>query len=318
MRKSIFLILFLSTSLFLFAGDSTETKISEKDLAEFTAYFKKLDSVEAQMKYQTGRIKLSNNIASLNVPSGFKFVNAEQSRYIIEKLWENLPDESVLGMIVKDSFAVNKLTGGWAFIVSYDAMGYVKDDDADAINYNDLLKESQENQKKANLERKKLGYDAMEIIGWASQPYYDKQQKVLHWAKNLKIEGSETNTLNYDVRVLGRKGVLSLNAVASMEDLQDVKKNIPQILAMSEFESGNKYSEFDPSVDAVAAWTIGGLVAGKVLAKAGFFVVLLKSWKIIALAIAGAGGTIWRFITGKRKSEQFVPEQIPPPNEPIA
>jgi uncharacterized membrane-anchored protein len=115
-------------------------------------------------------------------------------------------------------------------------MGYVKDDDADAINYDDLLKESQENQKKANLERKKLGYDGMEIVGWASQPYYDKQQKVLHWAKNLKIEGSETNTLNYDVRVLGRKGVLSLNAVASMDDLQDVKESIPQILAMSEFE----------------------------------------------------------------------------------
>jgi uncharacterized membrane-anchored protein len=48
-------------------------------------------------------------------------------------------------------------------------------------------------------------------------------------------------------------------------------------------------------VDEVAAWTVGGLVAGKVMAKAGFFVVLLKFWKVIALAVAGAGSFVWRW-----------------------
>ncbi len=84
--------------------------------------------------------------------------------------------------------------------------GYVKDTDADDINYDDLLKDLKEGQKKANLERKKLGYGDMNIVGWASKPFYDKQNKVLHWAKELSSSRSnEDNTLNYDIRVLGTK-----------------------------------------------------------------------------------------------------------------
>ena len=59
-----------------------------------------------------------------------------------------------------------------------------------------------------NIERKKLGYSTLNLVGWASKPYYDGKNKVLHWAKELKVEGDEGNTLNYDVRVLGRKFLL--------------------------------------------------------------------------------------------------------------
>jgi uncharacterized membrane-anchored protein len=165
-------------------------------------------------------------------------------------------------------------------------------------------------QELANAERQKLGYDQLHLVGWASKPFYDKENKVLHWAKELDVDGSEEHTLNYDVRVLGRKGVLSLNAVASIKDLEEVRKNVPAILKMSNFEAGYKYSEFNPDIDEVAAWTIGGLVAGKILAKAGLFVVLIKFWKLIALAIAGAGGSIWRFITGRRKQDDYSVENL--------
>ena len=70
-----------------------------------------------------------------------------------------------------------------------------------------------------------------------------------------------------------------------------------------EFNQGNKYSDFNPSVDKVAAWTIGGLVAGKVLAKAGLFAIILKFGKVIILGLAAVGGTIWKFITGKKGEE---------------
>ncbi len=316
MKKMLWSLLLFFPSLLLFAGDSTETKLAEAEMQKFNAYLQKLDSAEKAINYQAGQIQLSNGVAGLNVPKGFKFIPAEQSRFILEDLWENLPDKSVLGMIVKDSFHINSLTTDWAFIVSYDPMGYVKDSDADDINYDDLLKEIKEGQREANMERKKLGYAGMEIIGWASKPYYDKEQKVLHWAKEFKVEGSENNTLNYDVRVLGRKGVLSLNAVANMGQLADVKKYIPEILGMAQFESGHKYSEFDPQIDEVAAWTIGGLVAGKVLAKAGFLAILLKFWKLIAIGLVAFGGTIWKFITGrKNKEEELAVETVSDTNQ---
>jgi uncharacterized membrane-anchored protein len=112
------------------------------------------------------------------------------------------------------------------------------------------------------------------------------------------------------VRLLGRKGVLSFNAVGSMEQLPDVKPQINNLIAAATFKEGHRYADFDPSIDKFAAVTIGGLVAGKVLAKVGalaliakfgkvILLFLLKFWKLIAVAIVGAVASIRRFITGK-------------------
>jgi uncharacterized membrane-anchored protein len=54
----------------------------------------------------------------------------------------------------------------------------------------------------------------------------------------------------------------------------------------------------------VAAWTVGGLVAGKVLAKVGFFAGLLKFWKVIAIGLAAAGTAIWRFFNRNKETTE--------------
>jgi uncharacterized membrane-anchored protein len=304
---SFSLLLFLSNAGYSNDKDSTvKNAASEEQIEELANLFARLDSIEGSLQYEHGLIKLQNGNASLNVPQGFKFINAKQSQYILEDLWQNLPDASVLGMIVSDSFRINSMTNSWVFVVTYDGMGYVKDNDADDIDYDDLLKELQEGQKQANLERTRLGYGELNIVGWASKPFYDKQNKTLHWAKELTVTGNDDNTLNYDVRVLGRKGVLSLNAIAGMDQLEEVKKNIPAILKMASFEKGNTYSEFNPDVDEVAAWTIGGLVAGKILVKAGMLAGLLKFWKLIAIGLVAAGSFIWKMIHGKKQVEYAV------------
>ena len=45
----------------------------------------------------------------------------------------------------------------------------------------------------------------------------------------------------------------------------------------------------------MAAYSIGGLVAGKVLTKVGLFAVVLKFWKIGLPALAGAWTVLKRF-----------------------
>ncbi len=86
-----------------------------------------------------------------------------------------------------------------------------------------------------------------------------------------------------------------------MMELPDVQKNIEPVLASFNYADGNRYADFNPDLDEVAAWTIGGLVAGKVLAKAGILALLLKNLKLIALAIGGIGTAIWRWY--KKKTE---------------
>ncbi len=258
------------------------------------------DSLEASFTYQHGEIKLEDGIGTLNVPDGFRYLDAKQAAYVIHDLWGNPHGEGTLGMIVPENIGITD-DRSWAFIITYDEMGYVKDDDADDINYDELLEEMQTDAAAANEERVKEGYESIAIVGWAAKPYYDSEKKVLHWAKEIKFGESEGTTLNYNVRILGRKGVIVLNAVASMMELPDVQQNIEPVLASFSYTDGNKYADFNPEMDEVAAWTIGGLVAGKVLAKAGIFALLLKNIKLIALAIGGLATGIWRWY--KKKTE---------------
>ncbi|HXH19912.1 MAG TPA: DUF2167 domain-containing protein [Chitinophagales bacterium] len=274
--------------------DSDTLRVNADSLLQ--AYY---DSVESSFTYEHGDITLENGVATLRIPEGFKYLNATQSEIVLKDLWGN-PNGECLGMIFpKDMGPMTDAS--WAFVVTYDEIGYVKDDDADKIDYNDLLKEMQKETAEANQEREKLGYERVELVGWAAQPFYDKERKILHWAKELKFGDSEANTLNYNVRVLGRKGVMVMNAVGAIDQLPEVNSNISKVLDIVNFGEGQKYSDFDPDIDEVAAWTLGGLVAGKVLAKAGFLAFILKNIKLIILGVVAAAGGIWKLMSGRGK-----------------
>ncbi|RAW01630.1 DUF2167 domain-containing protein [Pseudochryseolinea flava] len=257
-----------------------------------------IDSLESKFHYQTGEIKIGDDIGTLSVPKGFAYVDPEQSQYVIHDLWGNPGGEGTLGMLVPENGGVMH-DESWAFIITYDESGYVEDGDADDIDYEELLTQMREDGATWNEERKKQGYEPIELVGWASTPYYDADKKVLYWAKELKFGEAELNTLNYDVRILGRKGHLQLQAVAGINQLATVQQNIPSVLTAFNYAEGKRYSDFDPDIDEVAAWTIGGLVAGKVLAKAGFFAVILKNIKLIGIAVMAAITALWKLFKKK-------------------
>lgn len=287
---------------------------AEAQAADEQAY---MDSVLNAFTFQHGTVELANGVATLNIPPGFKFLDGPQSSHVIVDLWGNPDAEGVMGMILPEQDNV-LADSSYAFVVQYDEMGYVKDDDADDIDYDDMLKELQEGETEINQERTRMGYEPIHFIGWAAKPFYDSERKVLHWAKELQFGDSATvNTLNYNVRVLGRKGVLVLNAVATMPQLTLVQQHIPDVLGIVQFNDGYRYDQFDSKVDNVAAWTVGGLVAGKVLAKAGIFAFLLKFLKVILIAVGAAGAGIWRFFTGRKKKQlqeaQPRPTDLTPP-----
>lgn len=263
----------------------------------------RINAIEQSLIYKTGVIELESGNATITVPKGFRYLDKAQSVYVLADLWGNPADSSILGMLVPENRGVLE-ANSWVFTISFDEMGYVKDDDAGDIDYDDLLKEQQKEFQEVNPERIKQGFQAIEFVGWASSPYYDKNKKILHWAKELKFGQDSLNTLNYNLRVLGRKGVFMLNAIASMNELPEVKSNIDKVIGSVEFKDGHKYSDFIPDVDNVAAWTIGSLVAGKILAKVGFFVLLAKFWKLIVLAIAGVGGGILKYFKGRKKDDE--------------
>ncbi|HEY0740821.1 MAG TPA: DUF2167 domain-containing protein [Chryseosolibacter sp.] len=262
--------------------------------------FFSIDSLESSFKYQTGEIRFDNGIGQIHVPRGFRYLDSKQAGIVLQDLWGNPDGGGTLGMLVPENIGL-LADNSWAFIITYDEMGYVKDDDADEIDYDELLEEMQTDITAENEERMKAGYDKLSLVGWASKPYYDADKKVLHWAKEIKFGENEFNTLNYNVRVLGRKGVVVLNAVSSMNELAQVQASIDPVLSSFTFADGYAYSDFNPEIDEVAAWTIGGLVAGKVLAKVGVFAFLLKYLKFIVIGIGALATGAWKWY--RRKTE---------------
>ncbi len=302
MKKTL-IYLFAATLLSITYAQAAETT---EEISEVTVEEVKLwqDSIENNLQYERGIIELSGGVAKLNLPADYKFLNAEQAQYVLTDLWGNPEDESVLGLIVPDNQGIF-FDEGYVFEVYYSEIGYVKDNDADKIDYDDLLKDLQQETADANKERETAGYAPVTLVGWASEPYYDKDRKVLHWAKELEFSGSEVNTLNYNVRFLGRKGVFVANAIADITQLSAVQEDMPKIMDMVQFNDGYRYQDFDPSIDDVAKWTVGGLVAGKVLAKVGFFALIAKFWKVIAVAVIGFFGVFWKRIRRKNEDENL-------------
>ena len=263
------------------------------------------------LKFQSGTITLGNNLASLTLTPNFQYLNPADTKRFLVEVWRNPPDsaEGTLGAIVP---AKVDLAGseGWAIILSYDDSGHVSDDDAAGIDYDQLLKDMQKATADGNEERKKQGYEPIELVGWAKPPYYDSQAKKLYWARRLRFGSDPGETLNYSIRALGRQGVLELTVVASMQQLAAVDGRINEILGMVAFNPGSTYAEFSPGVDKAAEYGIAGLIAGGILAKAGFFKFLIAGlaalWKPIAFGAVvffGAIGSFVRRLLGRRQTD---------------
>jgi uncharacterized membrane-anchored protein len=296
MTRTVYTLFLLFLSQILFAK---EDPITAQDTFKMM-----MQGIEKTLRYEKGTVTIGENLAKINIPAGFRFLDAAQAEYIVYQVWGNpkAAEDKLYGLIVPENIGATE-EKSWAYIVEFSDMGYVNDEDADKINYDELLKDMQKDEKADNEQRTEMGYATAHLVGWAQKPYYDKNKKVLHWAKEISFADSDENTLNYNIRVLGRKGVLVLNAVGGISKLPEINAKIETILNSVEFQEGNRYADFNPSVDKVAGWTIGGLVAGKVLAKAGIFAFLAKFAKVIFIAIAAAGGAVWRWITGRRKEE---------------
>lgn len=246
---------------------------------------------ERKLDFQTGKVTVAGDLATIDLPEPYRYLQKSDARYVVEKLWGNPPDASVLGMIV-DSAEM-----GWGIIVGFEDSGHVKDDDAASLNYGDLLKQMQDDAKESNAQRKKAGYPTVDLLGWAETPHYDAKEKKIYWAKKLMFEGSEGPTLNYDVRVLGADGVMVMSAVANLSDLDEVAKAAKSVLQRTELAQGKRYQDHDPKLHKVAAYGIGGLIAGKVLLKAGIFKVLLKPLIVVGVLLVGFVGKL----LGKKK-----------------
>jgi len=259
---------------------------------------------DMNFEYQTGDVVLPNKVVTLHLGERYRYLDPSETNRLI-MAWGNESYPGSQGAIIPAD--VDPISAeGWAVILTYQDDGHVDDSDASEIDYEELLADMKEGTEEHNKARREANFPEMHIIGWAEPPRYDATSKKLYWAKELQLEGHEVHSLNYDVRVLGREGVLSMNAVASMDQLGQIKTDMRPLIDVAEFNPGFRYAEFNEDTDRMAEYGLGALIAGGVAAKLGLFAklgaFLLMFKKFIIIGVLGLGALIAKLL-GRKKDE---------------
>ena len=266
--------------------------------------------LEAQLHYQQGRVTLRDGLARLDVPEGFRYIPPEETDLVLVHGWGNPPGTKTLGMLFPADLSPFT-PEGWGVVIQYDEDGFVPDDDAESIDYGELLGKMQQATEKENAKREGAGYQPVHLVGWAAHPHYDASSHKLYWAKELAFGDDTVHTLNYSIRVLGRRGVLVLNAVSTMDQLPAIERDMQSVLAFTEFNDGHRYADFNESTDRVAAYGLAALVAGGVAAKTGLLktviALLIAFKKLVAAAVVGALAGLKRLISGRKEPQSASP-----------
>lgn len=275
------------------------------------------DEARPQVNWTRGpeHVDLGNDIAQIELPEGYAFAGPEDARGILRSMG-NRPSGSELGLLIPNAEDQN-----WFIVLSWQPVGYVKDDEKGKIDADALLESIQEATEDGNAWRKENNIPALRVTGWAEPPRYDERTNNLVWATIAQSEGG-SRSVNYNMRLLGRRGIVSAVLVEDVERLAASKPFAYAAMDKFSFKSGSMYSEWKQG-DKVAEYGLTALVAagaGATAVKLGFFGFLAKLFakggKVIAVgaaAVLAAISKLWGAIRGQRSEPEFPPE---PPRQP--
>ena len=243
-------------------------------------------------------------IASLDIPEGCRFTDARGAKKFME-LTENPFNGSEVGALTCETATPGNPADPevWFVIFEYDESGYVKDGEKTALDADKILATLREGQAAGNVERRKRGWEELEIGGWMREPYYDEETNNLTWAVSVLASGD--TSVNHSVRLLGREGVLKADLVSDPGGFALAMPTFTQVVDGTIFVPGKKYSEWRDG-DKVAAYGLTALVAGGAGAAALKLGLFGKLWKLIAasgkliiVALIAVGAAIRKLFTGK-------------------
>lgn len=236
--------------------------------------------------------------ATLTIPPTFRFLTGAQASKLVERMG-NLSSHKELGLIGTDDL-------GWFVLFFFDDVGYVKDDEKDELDAEKMAETMRENLVASNEERKEHNLEELNFDGWAIPPRYNPETKQLEWAHRLRSVNGVS--VNYNTRVLGRRGVMRVILVTDPELLQATLPAYADLMKGFQFTAGEDYSSFKAG-DKVAEYGLIALVAGgagAVAAKTGLLSAVLvffkKGAKLIVIGVAALAAFLKKLFTGKKDS----------------
>lgn len=245
---------------------------------------------KANFVYGPAKAKLGG-IAQIQVPETYTFTGAEGTKKLMEMMG-NTVDGSELGFLAPTN-------SNWFVLFEFDDSGYVKDDDKDKLDADAILDSIRRGTEQANKQRKKMGIPPVHVVGWEQPPNYNPETHNLEWAIRGESEGEPV--VNYNTRVLGRKGVMRVTVVGDPGEVKAAMPDFKNLMAGYNFVSGQTYAEYKPG-DKVAQYGLAALVVGGAAvgaAKLGLLgtlaVFFKKAWKLVIVAVVAVAAALKNF-----------------------
>lgn len=286
--KIITRTLLSGTALFMALASPLHSQEAEPSAEDLAAMQAQEDFMKSLSWKTEGTGKLGSR-AEIAIPEGYTFLGSSDASKLM-KYYGNLSNGSELGYIAPADQE-------WFAVFEFDDVGYVKEDEKDKLDADEILKQLQEGQKAANEELTRLGYPTLDVLGWHTPPYYNSETKNLEWAIRLSSsDGSQI--LNYNTKLLGRRGVMDVVLVCSEDQLTSVIPHYQSLLTGFAYKKDESYAAFTKG-DKIAEYGLVGLIAGGGLLVAAKSGLLTKLWKPILAGILVIGAFIKRLIKGK-------------------
>jgi uncharacterized membrane-anchored protein len=228
--------------------------------------------------------KLGDN-AEIAVPRDYLFTDGDGARKAME-MTHNPATNREVGLITPK--AENE---SWFIVFEYDPVGFVQDDEKSSLDSKAILESIQKGTEEENETRKKNGWEAFHITGWYTPPYYDQKTHNVTWAVNGEEDKGANPSVNYSVRILGRKGTMNVDLVLDPKEMGTVQPVFNSIMNGFRYTDGNRYADFVRG-DKLAGYGLTALIAGGAGAVAVKTGLLAKFWKVIVALFAAA----WKFI----------------------
>jgi len=263
------------------------------------------------------QVELGHDLV-MELPADFLYLDPPQARRLMERNG-NFWNDNLLGVVVKRD-------ADWLISIRYTEDGYVKDDEAAKLNGDELLKQLRDGTEEGNQERAKRGFKPLHVAGWSEPPVYQAQRHHLVWGMRLAREGAPGEKVDFNTRVLGRKGYVSINLIDDATAIDAGKPAAAAILAATTYKPGARYEDFDGKTDKVAEYGLTALVLGGaglaalkvakvgLLAKFGakLLALLFALKKAIVLLLAGLAAWLKRLF-GRDKKVSTTPVATAPP-----
>lgn len=274
LKSALFSLSFCSISLAQEAIDDSSAPVVDQALIAYP---------KAKAAGETGSL---NGIATIKVTENHYFLNGSDTNALIMS-WGNLSSSYAGAIVHKDL--------GYVITFEFEDTGYIKDEDKDDLDADELMESFEDNQELANEECLRQGLTTS-TLSWSHKPEYLSDTNRVVWG--LFVNSSDnTTSVNHEIRLLGRKGVMSATIICDPSQVEAIIPVVDNMLEGYAYNDGEKYAQFEEG-DKISEYGLKGLIIGGgvfAAAKLGIFALLAKSWKWIVGGIVAVGAGIKKF-----------------------